>query len=350
MIGLARDRSSHSRLVALGFGLALVAFAGAATLDVDRTRFLSKSPAERDRLRESLLRFDMRLTPEEQRSAKALDARLGALPDDERDEYLIVLRRYHNWLQQLPERLRDSILADPPDRRLKRIQELAAKYPPPDWRPSSSIDFLQVGGTGIFELAGLCKAWLSLSPADRKAVDGLEVGRRKEELARRGRDLKIPRELRPADFDEAHWMEEVEARFRDLRSTASGPRDWLAKIEARFEAGGANADALPRARPFLRRLAENLYVEERPIEHPVDPARLEQFFVAIPSWIQSTFGGYTGDEARRRLTMVYRLVYPHPEEFRPAVSTGPSVATPTPKSPSAPPPATTPIPKAVAPF
>lgn len=349
MIGLTRDNSMRARVVALGFGLAAVALAGAATLDAERARFFQKTPADREQLREALRRFDMRLNAQEQRAARDLDARLNAMPDDERDEYLTVLRRYHNWLHQLPERLRDGVLAEPPDRRLKRIQELAAKYPPPDWRPTSSMDFIQIGGTGTFELAALCKAWLALSPADRKAVDGLEVGRRKDELARRGRGQKIPREIRPADYDEAHWLEEAEARIRDLGATAAGPRDWLAKIEAKFEQNGVNAaDAPPRARPFVRRLAENLYVEERKLDHPVDPGRLEQFFGAIPPWIQSTFSAFPGDEARHRLGVVYRLLYPHPEEFRPTAPPASTPAAPVakPAAPTAPVP---PAPKPAAP-
>ena len=345
MIGLLRDRSMRTRAFALGLGLAGVALAGAATLDAGRARFFQKSQADREQLREALRRFDMRLNAQEQGAVRDIDARLNAMPQDERDEYLAVLRRYHNWLHQLPERLRDGVLAEPPDRGLKRIQELAAKYPPPDWRPTSSMDFLQIGGTGTFELAALCKAWLALSPADRKAVDGLEVGRRKDELARRGREQKIPREIRPPDYDEARWAEEVEARIRDLRATAAGPRDWLSKIEAKFEQNGANApDAPPRVRPFVRRLAENLYVEEHKLDHPVDPGRLEQFFGAIPPWIQSTFSAFPGDEARHRLGVVYRLLYPHPEEFRPAAPPAP-----TPTAPAAKPAAPAPAPRPTAP-
>ncbi|WP_337175477.1 hypothetical protein [Paludisphaera sp.] len=339
------DTSTWARAIALAIGLAAVAIAGAATLEGQRARLAMKTAAEREQLHDALRRFDLRLTVAEQEAARDLDARLNAMPDDERDGYLAVLRRYHNWLHQLPERLRDGVLAEPPDRRLKRIQELAIKYPPPDWRPTSSMDFIQIGGTGTFELAALCKTWLALSPADRRAVDALEAGKRKEDLARRGRDLKIPRALRPADYDEARWMEEAEARVRDLRATAAGPRDWLSRIEAKFEQAGEDApEAPPRVRPFLRRLAENLYVEEHELDHPVAPTRLEQFFAAMPPWIRSTFAAFPADEARRRLGVVYRLVHPHPEEFRPSAAekappaaapkaTRPAVAPPTPPGP-----------------
>ncbi len=318
MTDLSRSNSTWRRAAALGLSLAAVAVVGAATLDGGRARFLMKGRADRERLRESLRRFDIRLTDREQRAVREIDARLAEMPEDRRDEYLSTLRRYHDWLHQLPERSRGDVLAEPPESRLKRIRELAVKYPPPDWRPTASMDFIQVGGTGAFELAALCKAWLALSPTDRKAVDGLEVGKRKEELARRGRDHGIPREIRPADFDEAHWMEEAEARIRELREPGAGPRDWLAKIETKFEQNGDDPASTRRVRSFRRRLAENLYVQEHALDHPVDPARLERFFVAIPPWIQSTFSAFPGAEVRHRLGVVYRLLYPFPEEFQPA--------------------------------
>ena len=337
--------TTRPRIFAIGLGLAVVVIAGAATLDAGRQRLQRIPPADREALRESLRRFDLRLNADEQKAVKALDARLASMPDDERDAYLAVLRRYHNWLHQLPPRYRDGILAEPPDRRLARIREVAAKFPPPGHEPQTGLDFIQLGGTGTFELAALCKAWLALSPADRKAIDGLEAGKRKEELARRGRSLDIPRELRPHDFDEAHWIEEAEARIRDIRATSPGPRDWISKIEEKFEQGGPNAaEPPPRVRHFMRRLAVNLYVEEHKLERPVDPGRLEQFYGAMPPWIQSAFSPYPGDEARRRLSLIYRLIYPYPEEFRPSGPARPAPANPA-RPQAAPKPAETPAPR-----
>ena len=57
---------------------------------------------------------------------------------------------------------------------------------------------------------------------------------------------------------------------------------------------------------------------EQPPPHPVTAERLTQFFTALPPWVRTTFDSYPPDEARRRLTLVYRLVFPYPDEFRPA--------------------------------
>ncbi len=68
---------------------------------------------------------------------------------------------------------------------------------------------------------------------------------------------------------------------------------------------------MPRVR---RRLAENYYFIEHPPE-TVDPENLLRFETALPSWFRPSFDPLPPDEARRRLTILYRLVYPHPQEM-----------------------------------
>ena len=377
MNGEPRNSRLPTRIGALAFGLAAVAAAGAVTLDdAGKEWFLRKSSAEREQLREALRRFDMNLNADEQRAARDLDARLEALPEDDREEYFRVLRRYHNWLRQLPERDRNMLAAMPVDARLKRIRELVVANPPPTEAAGAPLDFIQIGGTGAFELAALCKTWLALSPEERKHIDSLGAGVRKSELIKKGRELKIPSpprssdsdkvrarflfELRPADFDEEHWITEAESRIQELNAPGLGPRDWLSKIQAKFEQADANGvENGMRSRMLLRRFAVNLYVEEHKLEHPVDSARLAQFYEAMPSWIRSTFGPFSGDEVRRRLSVLYRILYPFPEEFRtvPAVKptasvpgAKPAAPDPSPPSKASTPAAPTPKPTGSTPF
>jgi hypothetical protein len=72
---------------------------------------------------------------------------------------------------------------------------------------------------------------------------------------------------------------------------------------------------------ILRRHAINLYFlakEQREPIKRVSPERLDQFIASFPPWVQSAFEPYPPDEARRRLTIVYRLVFPYPNEIKPA--------------------------------
>ena len=82
-------------------------------------------------------------------------------------------------------------------------------------------------------------------------------------------------------------------------------------------------------REILRRQAINYYFLNHPPKS-VTPERLSEFLAAFPPWLQSTFDPHSPEEAQRRLTVVYRLVFPPPQEIKPT------------QRPSAPPPAARP--------
>ena len=75
---------------------------------------------------------------------------------------------------------------------------------------------------------------------------------------------------------------------------------------------------------MLRRLAINLYLLSQDPPRPVAAEQLDAFFAAMPPWVRTTFDSFPADEARRRLTLVYRLVFPYPEEFQAAEAGSPS--------------------------
>ncbi len=316
MIGITRTRRFRLRSVGLATAAASLILAGAASLDGNRARFFQMSSVARQELTESLRRFDSELRPDQQQTVRAINDRLNNLPTEDRDKYLIVLRRYHNWLADLPEQIREDFLSRPSDERLTRMKTLVQKYPLPHEEARSPLDFIQIGGTGVFELASLCKIWQEITPLDRKKVDELPAGNRREELLRLGRELKIPRELSPHDYQATIWVAKAEARIKELRGPATNQNDWIGKLENRInEATERNTDGKERVPPFLHRLAVNLYVQEHKPTHPVDPGRLFRFLGDMPPWIRSTFHPLASDEARKRLTLVYRLVFPYPQEF-----------------------------------
>ena len=73
----------------------------------------------------------------------------------------------------------------------------------------------------------------------------------------------------------------------------------------RFEAGH---------REVLRRMAINYYVRQTRAGSTVDSSDWPRF-VAASVWLQTCFDSLPPDEARRRLTFAYRLVFPPPEEI-----------------------------------
>lgn len=324
------DISKHNllrfRCLVLVVATAVVMAAGAASVDENRERFLQTSLLGRRELAESLRRFDHDLSDQQQQSLRAIDDRLKALPIADRERHLAVLRRFHNWIDGLPERVRDDLLARPADQRLGVMKTLIAKYPLPDLESRSQVEFIQTGGTGIFEVASLCKTWLNLSAPERQKLDASPAIGRRLELHRLGREHEVPPELIPADFDEKAWSDRAENRLKEIRDAGSAHKDWIAKLETRISEASAKRKGKGRdqRRPFLHRLAVNLYVQEHTAPPRVDADRLAAFFGAMPSWVQSTFNIFPGDEARRRLTLVYRLVYPSPQEFDPRPTVKPS--------------------------
>jgi hypothetical protein len=293
-----------------------------------RTRLGEMSPEQRNRVAETLKSFDLRLSPQEQASLRDLDQRISALPAEERVRYLDVLRRYHNWLDSLPETVKDGLLAKPPEERMAQIRILAAKYPIPARNTPFWIQFSDLGGPSAFELASLFKIWQKLTPQQRKEIETIPVNERTQRLHVIGRrEHQIIREVRPADFDPLIWVTKAEEKLAELRLAGPDLKVAVAKAEARAE-NGANrkVQAKEQIRPVvLHRFAVNLYGIERP-PMTVNPENLSRFLAELPPWVRSTFDTYPHDEARRKLTVAYRVVFPHPSEFKPGPPAGAGLA------------------------
>ena len=124
------------------------------------------------------------------------------------------------------------------------------------------------------------------------------------ELFRLGKAKGIEREIKPSDFDEDQWLADTEAHL-SLKRPALVLEDLKNKEDAR------------RAQ-ILRRQAINYYFLNRK-QMAVKSDRLAALVAAFPTFVQSSFEQYPPDEAQRRLTIVYRLVFPPGEEMKPVL-------------------------------
>ncbi|WP_165221245.1 hypothetical protein [Aquisphaera insulae] len=320
-------RSKTVTMIA-GLGTFLAAATGADSPDGDRAPSRAMSAETYRSLSAALNRFDLRLSRAEQESIRDLDARLAGLGPDERSQFLDVMRRYHNWLAMLPDSPRQKVLDAPPSERLAVIQGLTPKYPVPSDDAPYWLRLSEIGGGSPTELAAASKIWNKLTPEERREVDSLpSVFGKRQRLLLFGKSLKIPREIRPPNYNPQEWTPKAEARIEELRLVDGELQAPLTRAEAKGEAArtkGEAAKAVIHAQ-VLERLALNLFFLSQPPPPPVSPDRLVEFFQSLPPWIQSSFDSYSADEARRRLILVYRLVYPHPEEYHPeAPATGPA--------------------------
>jgi hypothetical protein len=275
-------------------------------------------PEERQRLLDNLKKFDLIYTPDQQRSLMEIDRRLNELEPERRDSYLAALRRYHNWLGRLPDSRRDELNAKAPAERMALVKKLVPDNPVPRADTPFLLRITDLGDHSPFELAAFFKIWQALTPAEKQQVEKQTGPARAVALAKRGASKKLPTEIAPPDFAPNLWTAHVESTLKKNR-----PATLVLFEQIRKKDEG-------RASEIFRRLAANLYFVERP-PPPVKPDRLADFLAAFPNWLQSAFLGYPPDEARRRLTAVYRVVYPHPAEMKltekapaPAVGRAPS--------------------------
>ncbi len=282
-------------------------------------RLQNMSPRQRAEIAQALQRFDLKVPPEEQQSIRQLDDRVNALPPERKIHYLAVLRRFHNWLDTLPDTVKDDLLAKAPEQRMPQIKTLLARYPLPRESTPSWMQFTELAGPSLFDLAILFKVWQDTTPQERNEIEKLPSGRRRAKLLEHGLQKRSMRDFRPADFRLEEWIPKVEAEIEELRAVDPELKTALTKAEKKLEELAREksfAKARPRS-PILRRLAINLStLSWNP--PPVSAEKLAAFFAAMPPWVQNSFDPYPADEARRRLTLVYRLVFPYPAELQPA--------------------------------
>jgi hypothetical protein len=96
-------------------------------------------------------------------------------------------------------------------------------------------------------------------------------------------------------------------------------------------------------RPGMGKMMQNLKAQasrellERGVEarylstinpQPVAPVNLERFQRAIPDWLRAALLPLPPPAARERLTLLYRLIFPHPQEYVPTGAEAEAAALP----------------------
>ncbi len=280
--------------------LATVLIAAVVDGDSKWARLRSLPRAERARLTDALQKFDVLYKSDRQKAIKDLDRRINELEPAQCAHYLSVLRRYHNWLDRLPENKQTLVKDASPGERMAIVKKLAAEYPVAPARPLRFLQFIDVGDYSPFELAAFYQIWKGLTPTERGQIDKMAGANRVRELHRRAAKKKLPTEIKPADFNE----EQALANFKNGSELLALPQRKVLKLLLDNDDGKTDV---------LRRQAINAYYLEPAVKSQikaVDPDNLVKFLAGFPGWLRSTFDHYPPDEATRRLTIVYRLVYP----------------------------------------
>ncbi len=196
------------------------------------------------------------------------------------------------------------------------VRKLIRERPVPAADTPPVLRVVEPGEYSPFELASAYRIWQALNANQRARVEQpKQEHARSERLFTIGGNLKkpIPRETRPDDYDEEQWIGLVQDHWRATRPALLIPEAARKKLD-----DGVKKQVEAMRHAMLKRQAINLYItraEGRPEFRPVAPDRLARFVSALPGWIQTSFDPLPPDEARRRLTFAYRLVFPPPAEI-----------------------------------
>jgi Protein of unknown function (DUF3106) len=294
-------------------------------------------------LAEKLKQFDA-LSWDEKDAIRKLDQKIANLPPDERAFYRSVLRRYHLWIESLTDAQRNELSNTPAERRTALVTKFRNQASAvPDGR--TITDLLQVidfGAPSPFEMAHFHKLWLKLSPVRQAEVGKLPPGfERLDRLTALSHEYKIAPENRLPKAEVDALIKQLEEQFK-----AKGWVVPLMKKAAEKDARGKHADSTRESKE-RRRVAENYYFVLNPPQ-AVDAEHLMWFSASMPPWLLASFDYLPPEEARRRLTILYRLVDPHPSERPPsqtATSPKPAASAASKAAASAPPqPTSQPVP------
>jgi hypothetical protein len=320
------------RIVSLPVISASVVLLAAVAFDPESNwaRLRSLPNDRRAKLVENINSFDLKYGPQQQQSLRDLDRRINELSPESRAQYLEVLNRYHNWLNQLPENKQYALSDLAPADRMAAVRKLIGDYPLSKPATARFLRRVDVGEYSPLELASLFMIWQALSPAQRRDIERLTaIPKRHEAISKLAEAQSIPHEITIPNFDEASAAK----RFEEF---ARANRPVLLPSELRKKKEGLQTEP---ARDILRRQAINYYFSEHQPKS-VTSERLSQFLAAFPPWLQSAFDPHPPEEAQRRLTVVYRLVFPHPAEIKPSQKASPGAPAQPPgpgRAPGAPP-------------
>lgn len=272
----------------LAASLVLVATAlGGTLLDPDSppADSLRQIPAaSRRALADQLRAFD-RLPREEQAAIRALDRQLQEMPIDERLRLESVLHRYYLWTLTLPEDRRRALEQASPADRIALVRQFRGEGQPERDQQANQV-FAQsavLSPISLFESAFLLKVWFRMTPAEQKQTEAIKAfDQRMQRFATLAAEKQVARD----EFDELK-----------RQATAEMPRGPALKAR---EVKGRGL--------LMARLAEARYLLQQEPE-PVAPDELLRFQAGMPTWFRETLTPLAPDAARRRLTLLYRLVF-----------------------------------------
>lgn len=319
-----------SQIIVRTLVVLVVSCAAARGDDAENHGKLEAMPLERRAaLAENLARFD-RLDDRDRAAVRRLDRELARRDPIDEARFRSLMRRYHLWASGLPEDQRQALrAATTPEARHALVRQILQKQGASE-PVGSRISGLRVGQFGLvgpYEMAFLLQVWNKLSPEKKQAVANLRGAKLVSAIRAEAGRVKVAFQPFPANLDRVYEAKlESDPTLKGLIGGHGKNPDAARKSE---DAAAKPPEKAPRRseHPY----AEFLYFEDP--EHrpqPVAPNHLALFQATCPPWLLEMLDPLSPDDARAYLTILYRLLYPHPTEM-PEKAATPSTNKPEPR-------------------
>jgi hypothetical protein len=314
---------------ALWLTLLVLMSASDPSAGIERLRAM---PLERrTQLAEKLATFDA--LPSNQKSAvRSFDSRVQELEPDKRDDYLKLLRRYHLWRRSLTDAQRKKIDDAPtPTTRIKIVETLreeqrkrvSAEIEKANWIQISSLNELT-----LFWSAHHLVIWFLLDDAERTQVDKIpDRAARLTRLREIGQKKKAKKAFQHIDQE---FQSDIDGVIKQMEQQAAArgqpqPKDAIKK----------KGQIINKSSPFTRKVELKFLTNHQ--NPKVDAKHLSWFEQECPNWLRESLDSLPPEAARRRLAVLYRLVFPDGTEI-PEPKRKASPPSPAPRTSETPPP------------
>lgn len=289
----------HPLLTRLLFPSAIAALVGlgyllhSETPGPDDLSRLQSIPLEQRRVFWKKLQAFDRLPRPDRRAIENLDHQIQEMPPEERNRYLATLHRYAVWLRSQPAERQAELAGLEIDDRLARLRLYWAEGQPGRDQESMATFFQSaaLSPLGLIDSAFLLRIWFAITPEERRQVQAIKtLDARIQRLKSRADELRIDRDYGP-----------LRDRFEAIKSQAP-PNAAIPRL--RF---GKALEAQGMDLALFRRLEAWYFVNHAP--RAVPPNERARFDAVLPDWFRDTTVALPADVARRRLDLLYELVF-----------------------------------------
>ncbi|MDB5350241.1 MAG: hypothetical protein JWN86_1488 [Planctomycetota bacterium] len=313
------------RILGLVLLVHLAPVVGASEPDENLARLRTMTLDERQKLVKNLAEFDA-LDRDRRDVIRALNRNLADAEPETRTRFLAVLRRYHVFYQNLPAEKRKALdeTTDP----AKKL-DLIVKYRAEPKRSREELrrfaDGLQISALSPSRLRELSRqlfVYFNLDPV-KDSKERNELARAGDPEKRRvlvrnliqAKNLRLlvqheDAEFRQADAKVKKHLDRVENEFlkAEIEKAKRAKRD-PSKLVEKVQEEAAN-----RRKAIVNKLDEIQVFHDLDATR-VDSANLDRFEVALPGWARESLDALPPEAAKRRLKVLYRLVFPPGEEM-----------------------------------